>query len=51
MDMQKKMVTSYKEVMIGKTLYRVTSIFTLEKDMCKTLDKIAIRRAWPLNLL
>ena len=45
MDMQKKMVTSNKEVMIGKTLYRVTSIFTGEKDLGKTLEQLAIRRA------
>lgn len=41
----KKMETSYKEVMIGKTLYRVTSIFTGEKDLGKTLEQLAIRRA------
>ena len=37
--------TSYKEVQIGKTLYRVTSVFTGEKDLGKTLEQLAIRRA------
>ena len=38
-------VTSYREVKIGKTLYRVTSIFTGEKDLGKTLESLAIRCA------
>lgn len=38
-------VTSYREVKIGNTLYRVTSIFTGEKDLGKTLEFLAIRRA------
>ena len=38
-------VTSYREVKIGNTLYRVTSIFTGEKDLGKTLESLAIRRA------
>ena len=37
--------TSYKEIKIGKTLYRVTSVFTGEKDLGKTLEQLAIRRA------
>jgi hypothetical protein len=37
--------TSYKEVRIGKTLYRVTSVFSGEKDLGKTLEELAIRRA------
>ncbi len=45
MSIQKKVEISYKEVMIGKTLYRVTSIFTGEKDLGKTLEQLAIRRA------
>lgn len=42
---KKKTETSYKEVMIGKTLYRVTSVFTGEKDLGKTLEQLAVRRA------
>ena len=38
-------VTTYKEVKIGNTLYRVTSIFRGEKDLGKTLESLAIRRA------
>ena len=37
--------TSYKEVRIGNTIYRVTSVFTGEKDLGKTLEQLAVRRA------
>ena len=37
--------TSYKEVRIGNTLYRVTSFFSGEKDLGKTLAQLAVRRA------
>ncbi len=37
--------TSYREVRIGNTLYRVTSVFSGEKDLGKTLEELAIRRA------
>ncbi|MFT8888043.1 MAG: hypothetical protein ABF904_04425 [Ethanoligenens sp.] len=37
--------TSYKEVTIGKTLYRVTSIFSGEKDLGNALEQLAVRRA------
>ena len=33
----KEPVASYKEVRIGKTLYRVTSVFSGEKDLGRTL--------------
>ena len=45
MEKEKKIETSYKEIMIGKTLYRVTSVFTGEKDLGKTLEQLAVRRA------
>ena len=35
-------VTTYKEKQIGKTIYRVTSVFTGEKDLGKTLEKLAV---------
>jgi len=38
-------VTSYKEVTIGKTVYRITSVFLGEKDLGKTLEQLAIRKA------
>ena len=41
----KKAVTSYKEVTIGKTLYRVTSVFSGEKNLGHTLEQLAVRRA------
>ncbi len=37
--------TSYREVQIGNTLYRVTSVFMGEKDLGKTLEQLAIRSA------
>ncbi len=37
--------TSYKEVKIGNTLYRVTSVFSGEKDLVHTLEQLAVRRA------
>ena len=37
--------TSYREVKIGKTIYRVTSVFLGEKDLGKTLEQLAIRKA------
>jgi hypothetical protein len=37
--------TSYKEVKIGNTLYRVTSVFSGEKDLGHTLEQLAVRRA------
>ena len=38
-------VASYKEVRIGKTLYRVTSVFSGEKDLGRTLEQLAVRCA------
>lgn len=43
--MSREPTTSYKEVRIGNTLYRVTSVFTGEKDLGKTLEQLAVRRA------
>ena len=37
--------TSYKEVQIGETLSRVTSVFSGEKDLGQTLEQLAVRRA------
>ena len=39
----KEPVASYKEVRIGKTLYRVTSVFSGEKDLGRTLEQLAAR--------
>ncbi len=41
----KKPTSSYKEVKIGNTIYRVTSVFTGEKDLGKTLEQLAVRHA------
>ena len=45
MKNESETTTSYKEVRIGNTIYRVTSVFTGEKDLAKTLEQLAIRRA------
>lgn len=41
----KKTTTSYREVRIGNTIYRVTSVFIGEKELGKTLEQLAVRRA------
>jgi hypothetical protein len=43
--LRNKANTSYKEVKIGNTLYRVTSVFSGEKDLGHTLEQLAVRRA------
>lgn len=45
MEDKKKVTTSYKEVRIGNTIYRVTSVFSGEKDLGKSLEQLAVRRA------
>ena len=45
MNQQISPTTSYKEVKIGKTIYRVTSFLSGEKELGKTLEQLAIRRA------
>lgn len=45
MTKQTTLTSSYKEVRIGKTIYRVTSFFSGEKDLGKTLEQLAVRRA------
>ena len=37
--------TSYKEIEIGNTIYRVTSIFLGEKDLGKTMEQLTVRKA------
>lgn len=41
MTKQTTPTSSYKEVRIGKTIYRVTSFFSGEKDLGKTLEQLA----------
>ncbi len=45
MTKQTTPTSSYKEVRIGKTIYRVTSFFSGEKDLGRTLEQLAVRRA------
>ena len=45
MTKQTSPTTSYNEVLIGNTIYRVTSFFSGEKDLGKTLEQLAVRRA------
>jgi len=37
--------TSYREVTIGKVLYRLTSVFEGTKDLDKTMERLAIQNA------
>lgn len=41
---EEKYPSSYREVKIGKTLYCVTSVFTGEKELGPSLEKLAARR-------
>ena len=45
MEQKNPSTNSYKEVKIGKTIYRVTSFFSGEKELGKTLEQLAVRRA------
>lgn len=44
MDQRNQQTSTYKEVRIGNTIFRVTSVFTGEKDLKETLEQLAIRR-------
>ena len=44
-ECRNKVTNSYREIQIGKTTYRVTSIFLGEKDLGETLEQLAVRRA------
>ena len=44
MNQKVQQTTSYKEVKIGNTIYRVTSVYSGEKDLKQTLEQLAIRR-------
>ena len=37
--------TTYREVKMGRTVFRVTSVFKGEKDLAKSLEQLAIRKA------
>ena len=39
-----KYPTSYREVMLKGRLYRITSVYTGEKELGPTLEKLAVRR-------
>ena len=45
MEKEPTQTTSYKEMQIGNTLYRITSVFSGEKDLGKTLEQIVVRKA------
>ncbi|MGF7145046.1 hypothetical protein HNQ56_003482 [Anaerotaenia torta] len=38
-------VSAYREVSIGKMLYRLTSLFEGSKDIDKTMERLAIQNA------
>lgn len=44
-ECRNKVINSYREIQIGKTTYRVTSVFLGEKDLGETLEQLAVRRA------
>ena len=45
MDQQITPTTSHQGGKNGKTIYRVTSFFSGEKELGKTLEQLAVRRA------
>ena len=44
MEQRNQQTSTYKEVRIGNTIFRVTSVFTGEKDLKETLEQLAVRR-------
>ncbi|MDL2218589.1 hypothetical protein LJC27_08030 [Christensenellaceae bacterium OttesenSCG-928-M15] len=40
-----KVVTTYHEKKIGKTLYRITSVYKGDVDLGKALEELTIRKA------
>lgn len=40
-----KKPSSYREVTIGKVLYRLTSVFEGSKDIDKTMERLAVQNA------
>jgi hypothetical protein len=42
---EKTCPTTYREVKLGNTVFRVTSVFLGEKDLAKALEQLAIRKA------
>ena len=44
-NQQELVRTAYREVQMGATLYRITSVFLGEKDLGKTLEQLAVRKA------
>ena len=45
MDHHTAQTTSFKEIQIGKNIYRVTSFYSGEKDLGKTLETLALHSA------
>ena len=43
-DKQKQPITTYHEKQIGKTLYRVTSIYKGEIELGKALEDLTVRK-------
>ena len=38
-------ITAYREVVIGNTLFRVTSVFTGERDLGEIMEELVVRKA------
>ena len=38
--------STYNEIQIGKTLYRVTGVYLGQKDLCRTLEQLAVRKIY-----
>lgn len=38
-------ITTYREVMIGNTLFRVTSVFTGDRELGEVMEELVVRKA------
>ena len=45
MDTNPKQSTAYREVVIGNTLFRVTSVFSGERELGEIMEELVVRKA------
>lgn len=45
MDSKPKQTTAYREVQIGNTLFRITSVFTGERELSDIMEELVVRKA------
>ena len=45
METNPKQITAYREVVIGNTLFRVTSVFSGERELGEIMEELVVRKA------